>query len=69
MSIKGLLDFAAAFWFIQQVNDVFNAFLNRKEVPKLYWLSAAASFMSGFCLFVALFGFLDVIVDILKSLG
>lgn len=64
MSVVAVLEIAFAFWFVQQVNDAYNAFTNRQHVPKLYWLSAGASFVSGVAMFYALFKFVEAFVFI-----
>jgi len=67
MDATAVFWFAAFFWFLQQVNDVVNAFLNRTNVPKLYWLSAAASFVSGTALFYLVYMMLAAEIQIIQT--
>lgn len=59
---------AFGLWLLQQGNDAYNAFRNRKEVPKMFWLSAGASFASGLFLFYFLYDFLDTVGDIFVNI-
>lgn len=68
MSLITYVYIAAGLWFVQQVNDIFNAFLNRKNVPKLYWLSAAASLVSGALMFYFLVAQFEAIGNVVMFL-
>jgi hypothetical protein len=64
-----LLYTAFGAWLVQQLNDVVNAYLNRKYVPKLFWLSAAASFISGAALFYYIFDFDNAVINTFTFVG
>lgn len=64
--IYTLLQGAAFLWFVQQVNDAYNSWINRQHVPKMFWLSAGASFFSGILTWTALFFMVYVLEYILQ---
>lgn len=63
-----LFGLAVVAWLVQQINDVTNAFINRKLVPKLFFVSAAASFISGAAVFTFLWLFFTTTVSVVNQI-
>lgn len=59
---------AFGLWLVQQVNDLVNSFINRAFVPKMFWLSAATSFLSGLALFWAFVNFIGSTVEVVNEI-
>lgn len=64
---------AFALWILQQANDLLHSFRTRKTIPKMYWISAVASFGSGLFLFKFIndstHDLVDTILGLLGALG